>query len=836
MKKYSLRSLRHALVVLTAGLVIGGLITAHAQNPLIFPTNVYYMSQSAPPGTAAPYSAGGGVPAGALLTLSNVTPTSCTFSWYGMRGWSTVQGSADLVNWVNLTTVEATNYSTATTTANPFGATSASFRVNQNNAYVGVSSCAGCHPDKYNPWTKTLHAGVYNNPAANTNFSLACLTIGYGQPTGFTNPVTTLYYTNTTVGGIPTSITTNIFTNTANAYLQNVGCENCHGPAGWHGAGERDLITPAVSLDPAICGSCHQGSLHPTYQEYTNFNYFGLSNAPMGVLVASTTTTHSIGGHGSSLTCGICHQANTRTAMVKEYYDRRAGKPHPVTLFSATDADAWTAACATCHDPHASNNVAQLRYPITSTNWFAVTPIADPTPVLSTNSNGTITTNAASAMAYNTIFDSFYNPQIQVCGQCHAGGGGQGKTGMRWDGSTYGLITNLVYSTNVTQAGFAPQTTYITNVEVFTNISYGYIYTNGVSVGVITTNITTNSYVIPYVTNQIWMASVTNMATNSTLTAGAYYPLIAFTNGTVQFSTNSAGDSTPHYPVQYNVLIGQLDYDLAARGGPTNVLTDAHTQSPNQCADCHVPTYVAAGTTNVVTGHKFVCDYNSPTCLQCHAPMTSNTLAADTLNFKTSVSNSMLRVVSLLQQWGTKVAPPILATNYGPLSWEFPSIGKLSAAVGQFKTGPPSAYKPALGSVPSGTNDNLQLKYVPQDIRMIRFSLYVLYYDQSYGVHNPTYTSNLLGWAENDLITNEFAAWPATFTAGPLAGSLAGNGGSLTVNFTNSNASANWTFGDGGTATGPNPIHPYTIQGLYSVTCTVNGQSLTRTNFILVQP
>src|SRR5208283_3514516 len=126
-----------------------------------------------------------------------------------------------------------------------------------------------------------------------------------------------------------------------------------------------------------------------------------------------------------------------------------------------------------------------------------------------------------------------------------------------------------------------------------------------------------------------------------------------------------------HYPVQYNVVIGQLNDDLAARGGPPNVLNDAHTLSPNQCADCHVPNYAVNAGTNV-TGHSFVCDYNSPTCLGCHNT-TSNLLAAMTLNYKISVSNSMVRVVSLLKQWGTDAAPAILRTNYGTCAWEYPS-------------------------------------------------------------------------------------------------------------------------------------------------------------------
>jgi hypothetical protein len=849
MKKYYQRPMRQALAVLTAGLVLGGLVAANAQNSTVFPTNVYYMSKSVLAGTLPPYSAGGGVPAQALLAAPGITNNVWSFSWYGMRGWSTVQGTTNLgASWINLVNVAATNYAWTTTNLNTLG-TSAFFRLSQQNTYVGQSACAGCHADKYNGWTNTPHSyairellnpdGSFSGHASKS--CLPCHTVGDNQPTGY------VYATNSA--------------SSYSSMLANVGCEDCHGPAGWHKASEKDMITPAVSLDPAICGSCHQGH-NPQYTEYTNLvlntfvvtNYTYLTNLSVVTTnIANTTNfpplgliqfnvTHAIGGHGNSLGCGVCHQANTRMAMVKEYYDRLAGNPHPVTLFASTDADAWTAACATCHDPHGSNYVAQLRNPIFSTNWFAVPGTSsDPTPVLVTAANGVVTTNAGAT--YNTYFDSYYNPNVQICGQCHAGG-----RGMRWDGSAYGSITNLVVSTNITLAGYVPVTTYVTNVQVFTNISYGYIWTNGASVGVTNTTIFTNQYVTPYVTNQVWMASVTTYVTNKTYGVGAFYPLIAYTNsGNVYFSSNSSGDSAPHFPVQYNVLIGQLDYDLAARGGPANVLTDAHTLSPNQCADCHVPSYTSGGAN--VTGHKFVCDYNSPACLACHN-MTSNAMAADTLNFKMSVSNSMVRVVSLLKQWGTDVAPPILRTNYGTCAWEYSSplayfgAKSTNAAGVKFLSGPPKAYSSTFGSYPSGTNDNVQLNYVPQDIRQARFSLYVLYEDQSYGVHNPTYTSNLLAWAENDVITNFIAAqWPATFTAGPLSGSLAANGGSLVVNFTNnvSASSYSWNFGDNsGTITAANPSHPYTTPGLYSVTCTATNAfgygPLTRTNLILVQP
>ena len=801
MKKYYLRPLRQALAVLTAGLVLGGLVTATAQNSLNFPTNVYYLSKGSV-NPVPPYSAGGGVLAGAVMATPVLNGGNVTISWYGMRGWSTIQGSTNLTDWVDLATVQATNYSTSVTIPNPFSLP-ANFRVIQNNTYVGVSTCAGCHSDKYIPYTNTLHAGVYTDPDATNNFTLACLTAGYGQPTGFTNATQT-------------------------PYLENVSCENCHGPAGWHGAGRRDQITPAVSLDPTICGSCHQGKKSPTYQEWTNILTTTASNLPMGVFKGGVG--HSTGDE-SRLGCTSCHSANNRAAMIKEYYDRLAGNPHPVTLFSATDEKAFGAAsCATCHDPHGSTNVAQLRYPTWSTNWYCVPTVTDPTPVLTTNSNGAITTNALTAVAYNTIFDSFYNPKIQVCGQCHSARGNN-----RWNGSAYGLITNSVLSTNVMPAGYyyTNAINYVTNIVVTTNITYSYIYTNGASVGVTNTTLQTNTSIIPWGNNQVWSNSVTTIVTNPAIAVGVYYPILPYTNGgTVYYSTNSAGDAQPHYAVQYNVLIGQLDYDYAANV-PVQIHSHGNASNPNQCITCHTPSYAVNAGTNV-TGHTFVRD-NYGCMASCHSAYSSAALDAKCINLKVITSNSMARVVSLLNQWATNVAPAILQTNFGQMSWEYPGVPRsevLGTSVAPFKAGPWGAWN-GLGGQPSGTNDNLQLKYVPQDIRIARFSLYMIYKDQSLGVHNPTYVKSLLTDAEtrvlNQFKTNSYAA---TFGANVVQGFAP-----LTVAFTNyvTAGSYSWNFGDGvGTSSSANPTYTYTTPGLYSVTCTADGKPLTRSQYILV--
>ncbi len=778
--------MRRAQSVLATGLVLGGLLAATAQSLPPQP-NQYVLQSNYVAGTVAPYNAGGGVCAAAYQSPAiTITSTNFTIKWYGMNGYYSVQAStniSDTNSWITVANVTSSTFAGSYTGPKPDPTNSYSFRLAQANSYAGADQCSSCHGDKYTQWGGTAHGTAIReilNPdgsfvAGRSQSCLPCHTVGMNQATGYT------YNTNSA---------------SYSSALANVGCETCHGPAGWHKNGDHALIDPVASMDPAICGSCHQGATHPTFQEYTNLNATVASNTPFGVL--QTKVNHYGGGH-NSFGCAFCHNAVNRQTMINEYYDKLAGSPHPVTILTGS-TPTWTATCATCHDPHASNYVAQLRYPTYSTNYYCMPTVTDVRTVIVTNYNGTYTTNSVNM---NTVFDAVYNPKIQVCGQCHSGG-----RGMRWDGTAYGLVTNLVSATVTNLVSI-----YTTNSVTYTNI-YGQVFSNAQG-----NPVTYQTYAV-------------TTSTNPVIGVGIVTPLIAYTNGTVQYTTNSSGFSVPHYPVQYNILIGQADFDYASNGVPNK--THAHTSAPDQCATCHVPKY-ATGAHSNNTGHSFVMDFYG--CQSsCHSSYSSAALAAKVLNQKTTQSNSMVRVVSLLNQWATNVAPDILRTNYGPLAWEFPSIGALSKKVTNngviYSVGPPSAYKPSLGTVPSGTNDNLQLSTVPQDIRMARFSLYVVYEDQSLGVHNPSYVSALLADAETR-VANQIgqSGYSAYFGAKTLTGFAP-----LSVAFTNGAgiSSYSWNFGDGGTTNVSNPTYTYNTPGLYSVTFTADGKPLTRSQFIWV--
>ena len=791
--------MHRALAGLAAGLVLGGMMlgTSRAED-------MYR------PGGLIP----GGVPATFNITAV-VSGTNTTASWYGPHGWYTVQATTNYNNIIvgpysNLATTAATSYNWSVNVNNQ-GITNGT-RVLQNNGFAGSGACSGCHGDKYSQYATTLHSAAYNNLSANTNYPLTSLTVGAGQPTGFTD-----------------------ITNTP--HLANVGCENCHGPAAWHKYSDHNLILPAVSIDPQICGGCHTGPALPQYDEYvttkhaqvnddikygfntgiyytntivmkgsvvTNAGALGSSNV-YGFYVttnanltlktnATTGIIHSQYGSPSyvydpgqdrAAGCGVCHSGAARMAMLKDYENRLSGITNALAMPTRNDSAAWGPTCAVCHDPHPSNTntPSQLRYPTVSTNFYTMPTTADKRTILTTNSMGAVTT---SVVFMNSAFASFYNTNVQVCGQCH------NSRGARWDGNSYGLVTNPV-----TQAvGVDVVTSYVT-------------YTKAANPGV----------------------------------------LFYATNSDGSFCTNSSGyGRAPHHSMQYNMLIGIIEndyYNTNSSGVATNRMQTHGSGTADQCATCHVPTYTSG--TNLITGHTFELDYSgcmtvSGSGTGCHSSYSANSLTAKIVQTQLSTTNSIIRIASLLNQWATNKAPDILRTNYGTLAWEFTAPGELGATNSLSTTGPLSAYsyKTNAGwTSPSYTNDNQQLM-IPADIRRARFNVYTVLHDQSLGVHNPTYIPLLLADAESR-VASFFPK--ASFTATPTSGILSSSN-TFAVVFTCSGAGVTncaWTFGDGNSAntTGLKYTNTYTTSGTFSVTLTVtdtNGASetMTRANYIMI--
>ncbi len=758
MKTNFQKYLCRALTILT----LAGICAAPAH------ASMYQIQSNYLAGTAPPYNAGGGIPAQPLITSSTFTPTNATLCWYGVQGWYSVQASTDLVNWTQVgSTVPATDFPWNLTVTNPIGP-SASFRLVITNSFSGQGNCSGCHGAVYTPWTSTAHARAFADLGSSQNSShcILCHTVGYGQPTGFTDPI-----------------------NTPN--LENVGCENCHGPAGWHKNSDHSLILPAVSLDPAICGSCHQGH-NPQYNEYTNSLHYPTVAPPVSSI-------------SQAAGCGVCHSAAMRMAMLDDYANRLNGITNALVMPTLGDVQAWGPSCATCHNPHGLtpspvfgyvtnsgvstnwtvvgfNNV-QFRNPLWSSNFYTMPAQADPRYDASGNTN-----------YMNTTFASMYDPTVNVCGQCH------NTRGARWDGLAYGLLTNTVVSGPVTNTVYVNIYTTNTVTQVFTN-SLGQPYL-------------TNTYTSVYLSGR-YATNLVAMLTNQVVAAG--------------LTTNVTGFShAPHLSPQYNMLIGILQPDyLNTTNGKTvwtnGVLNNGigiyatHSgvvaRSPyntNQCATCHVPSYT--GPNGIVTGHTFQIDPNGCALGGCHNSTSHGTPGApDYVDYALENSNLVVSVADLLNTWATNTGPALFTNynNYLQNSWEYTSPGSLASSN---KKGPSASDQMLLPSV----------------IQQARFDIYMVDSDGTFGAHNPTFIPLLIKDAETKVLSQ----LPIQFTAKSAYG---GPGAAITfTNLTPAVSSPVWNFGDGATSntTATAVTHAYTSVGQYTVSLTDGANSLTRNNYI----
>jgi hypothetical protein len=288
----------------------------------------------------------GGMPGWPVMTGIQQASNGVSLTWDGPSGYYQVFQKSSLTGkWeaVGLATNLVRQAMVVPLHSNRF------FRVGgPQPAYAGWTTCSECHENIYATVTNTPHAGAFETltPQQQTNSALlADYTVGYGLPTGFTNL-------------------------TATPQLAGVQCENCHGPAANHAASEMDpTVRPRVELAATVCGGCHTGPEHPTFEEW---NTSAHATVVAGVDLNNSTNIDS---------CGRCHSGSVRYCLL-------GGLPLPYG-----DADVGIV-CATCHDPHqTTTNLAQLRYPLASTNDYYIMPTGG--------------------------FTNQINAAINLCAQCH---------------------------------------------------------------------------------------------------------------------------------------------------------------------------------------------------------------------------------------------------------------------------------------------------------------------------------------------------------------------------------------------------------------------------------
>lgn len=364
-------------LLVTAVLVFAGSFRADAQD-------VPHLTRTQP----------GGMPGMPVITGITQDTNGFTVTWDGPSGdyelflkpgltesqWHPVGKSSSKVA-RSLTTPTVTEGSGATL-----------FRISgPSPQYAGSQSCQECHNPILNNVTHTRHFGAFTNALfvaqrGQTDVScLPCHTVGYGLPTGFVNGFKT-------------------------PQLANVQCESCHGPAALHAANPEDPVSrPRVDISAAVCGGCHNGSVPARVAAFHPPRYEEWSVSPHHS-VGDELKAGFAGRYGSRYfipTCGSCHSGTVREALLEE-----------TPLPTGQEAGAIGIACATCHDSHEQtvhNNVLNGIHTNLLTGF-----------VITNSQLGRIYTNQmssplASLVDYHSTgsFATDYNPEINVCAQCH---------------------------------------------------------------------------------------------------------------------------------------------------------------------------------------------------------------------------------------------------------------------------------------------------------------------------------------------------------------------------------------------------------------------------------
>lgn len=200
--------------------------------------------------------------------------------------------------------------------------------------------CGSCHVDYQTRWSATKHASAWSDLQGSggaTGVCEACHSV-----TNLGNAVS-----DTAVG----------YRTTKDARYHDVQCESCHGPGLTHASSPTAANRPLASIQADTnatngCGECHNGVHNPFVDEWKLTNEGGLSHS----IVQSGTVGNA------DQTCVGCHTAQgalNRFGVTENYVEK-------VATSSLTAANALPIVCATCHDPHGSDNAHQLRFSISA--------------------------------------------------------------------------------------------------------------------------------------------------------------------------------------------------------------------------------------------------------------------------------------------------------------------------------------------------------------------------------------------------------------------------------------------------------------------------------------
>jgi predicted CXXCH cytochrome family protein len=201
-------------------------------------------------------------------------------------------------------------------------------------------TCGACHVEVLGEWKETKHANAWATLQANAGKK------GYCEACHSVNN-----------NGNGAADTLSGWRTTKDARYQDVQCESCHGPGTTHISNPTKANVPLVSMKAGSgfsngCGSCHSGVHNPFIDEWKLSGHGTLALSKGSAWRASADSAYCQGchtGQGALKNWGIASRTN---------YKEKAKGP----------GDTLTITCAICHDPHAKDNPAQLRYSISVNN------------------------------------------------------------------------------------------------------------------------------------------------------------------------------------------------------------------------------------------------------------------------------------------------------------------------------------------------------------------------------------------------------------------------------------------------------------------------------------
>ena len=203
--------------------------------------------------------------------------------------------------------------------------------------------CGSCHVDYQTRWSATKHGSAWKDLQASGHATGAC----------------SACHTVNNLGNAVTD-TAVAYRSTKDVRYQDVQCESCHGPGLTHASSPLATNRPLASIKADTnatngCGECHTGVHTPYVDEWKRTNAAGLSHA----IVQSGTVGNA------DPTCVGCHTAQgflNQVAPHSNYVEKVA------STTQITAANALPLVCATCHEPHGSDNTHQLRFSIGAAN------------------------------------------------------------------------------------------------------------------------------------------------------------------------------------------------------------------------------------------------------------------------------------------------------------------------------------------------------------------------------------------------------------------------------------------------------------------------------------